>query len=299
MNMHYIRRGSGKPLLLVHGLGGSWESWTTVLDSLAEEREVVAVDLPGFGKTPPLAGEVSIRTLGDALTSFLAAHDLIGVDSVGSSMGARLVLELARRGGVLGRVVSLNPGGFWSGWQRHYFYASIWASIRVVRLLQPAISKIAASRVGRTLLLPQISARPWDLPPDLVLKEIRSYAASPSFDALLYDLAYGETQQGAPAGTLEHRVVIGWGRHDRVCLPSQARRARRLFPDARLHWFEHSGHFPHWDVPGAAVGLILATVSEEPGVVEDRHALAGGMGAARSTQFVSESRTLMNVQARR
>src|SRR5215212_772377 len=80
----------------------------------------VALDLPGFGKTPPLDGPVSIATLADASTSFLEQHELLGADVVGSSMGARLVLELARRG-VVGATVSLDPGGFWEGWEKTYF----------------------------------------------------------------------------------------------------------------------------------------------------------------------------------
>lgn len=71
MQMNHIRRGTGKPLLLIHGIGGSWRSWQTILDSLALEREVIAVDLPGHGETPPLSGEVSIRTLCDAVTEFV------------------------------------------------------------------------------------------------------------------------------------------------------------------------------------------------------------------------------------
>lgn len=114
MEMHSIRRGSGQPLLLIHGLGGSWRSWSPIFDQLAAEREVIAIDLPGHGETSALAGETSIGTLADAVTSFLKANDLMGVDAVGSSMGARLVLELARRR-VLGAVVSLDPGGFWQG----------------------------------------------------------------------------------------------------------------------------------------------------------------------------------------
>ena len=172
--MNTIRRGIGKPILLIHGLGGSWRSWNTILAELAGEREVIAVDLPGFGATPPLAGEVSIRTLADALTDFLAANDLIGIDAVGSSMGARLVLELARRGGVLGGVVSLDPGGFWQGWQRHAVYASIYASIRLVRALQPVMPFITRHAVTRSLLLAQFSAHPWRLAPQVCLDEMRS-----------------------------------------------------------------------------------------------------------------------------
>jgi pimeloyl-ACP methyl ester carboxylesterase len=255
--MHDVRQGKGPPLLLIHGLGGSWRSWSPILESLASQREVIAVDLPGFGQTPPLPGEVSIATLADAVTEFLHAEHLTGIDAVGSSMAARLVLELARRGGVLGAVVSLNPGGFWAGWQRHAFYASIWASIRLVRLLQPVMPALTRSAIGRTMLFAQFSAHPWRLSPHVTLDEMRSYAASPSFDELLRQLAYGETQQGARPGSIEHPLVIGWGRHDRVCFPSEAKRAVALFPDARLHWFEHCGHFPQWDVPRETVRLIL------------------------------------------
>lgn len=261
MKMHHFRQGNGNPLLLVHGLGGSWRSWQPVLDDLAAKREIIAVDLPGFGATPPLSGEVSIRTLSDAVTDFLKTSNLIGIDAVGSSMGARLVLELARRGGVLGSVVSLDPGGFWNDWQRHYFYGSIWFSIRLVRFLQPVMPSLTASAVGRTLLFAQFSARPWKLPPKLMLDEMRSYAASPSFDELLFQLAYGEPQQAARRYSIKAPLVIGWGRRDRVCFPSQAKRALDLFPDARLHWFENSGHFPQWDVPRETARLILASTA--------------------------------------
>lgn len=256
MKMHHIRQGHGRPLLLVHGLGGSWRSWNPILDRLTVERDVIAVDLPGFGETPPLNGEVSIPTLADAVTDFLQAQRLIGVDAVGSSMGARLVLELARRD-VLGAVVSLDPGGFWKGWQRHFFYSSIRMSIALVRLLQPVMPRLMRSAAFRTVLFAQFSAHPWRLSPNVMLDEMQSYAASPSFDELLHHLAYGETQQGAPRDSLRSPLVIGWGRRDRVCFRSQAKLALQLFPDARLHWFNHSGHFPQWDAPRETTRLIL------------------------------------------
>jgi pimeloyl-ACP methyl ester carboxylesterase len=62
--------------------------------------------------------------------------------------------------------------------------------------------------------------------------------------------------------SIEHPLVIGWGRHDRVCFPSEAKRAVTLFPDARLHWFEHCGHFPQWDVPRETVRLILSNTGK-------------------------------------
>ena len=258
MTMNYVRRGNGKPLLLVHGIGSSHRSWDLIIDDLAAERDVIALDLPGFGQTPPLAGETSIRTLADAVTAFLTQNDLLGIDAVGSSMGARLVLELARRGGVLGAVVSLDPGGFWQGWEIPFFYHSVRLSAQLVDLLQPALPLLTENSLGRTLLLAQFSARPWTVPASVALTELQSFRPTLTFTELLDNLAHGETQQGSPAGSIQPALVIGWGRQDRVCLPSQSEAALRLFPDARLHWFSHCGHFPQLDVPRQTTQLILA-----------------------------------------
>lgn len=253
-SMHYERHGTGKPLLLIHGLGGSVGSWEPVIGKLGRHRDVIVIDLPGHGATPATAGSNKFAGLVDATTDFLSAQGLQDVDLVGSSMGARIVLELARRGHT-GSVVSLDPGGFWEGWERGFFAATIGLSGRLVRALQPIMPAIAGSKIGRSLLLAQLSARPWALDPALVLSEMRSIAATSTFDALVRDLAHGPGQQGA--ASTPGRIVIGWGRQDRLCLKGQAARAAARFPAAELVWFDGCGHFPVWDRPDAAVELIL------------------------------------------
>lgn len=259
--INYVRRGQGKPLLLVHGLGSSWRTWQPILDALAAQRAVVAIDLPGFGKSPPLEGEVSVRTLATAVTRFLDEHDLLGADAVGSSMGARLVLELARRKEVLGTVVSLGPGGFWAGWERTAYQASLCLSMRLARGLKFAMPAIATHEWTRTLLLAQFSPLAHRLSPALVLEEMRSYASAQSFSLMLKDFVRGLPLEGSATGTIAKPVVIGWGRLDKICFPSQAVRAQQLFPDARLHWFDRCGHYPHWDQPEETVRLILETTA--------------------------------------
>lgn len=256
--MRYTRRGSGKPLLLVHGLGSDRNSWETIAGPLVAEREVIAIDLPGFGETPPLVGEVSIATLADAVTAFLRELDLLGIDAVGSSMGARLVLELARRG-VLGNVVSLDPGGFWRGWERTFFSLSIEFSIALIRAIQPIAPFLTGNPLTRSLLFAQFSAHPWSLTQRTTLHELRSFAAARSFDPLLKSLTNGPEQIGT--ASTPGRIVIGWGRQDRVCLPTQAKRVLAAFPAARVHWFSKCGHFPMWDSPEETVRLVLTATS--------------------------------------
>lgn len=241
---------------MVHGLGSSLHNWDRVAPALSAERELVLVDLPGFGRTPPLAGDVSVATLTDALQRFLVDEGLADVDVVGSSMGARMVVELARRGHT-GTTVALDPGGFWTDRQAKVFGASVKASVALVRRIQPLLPALTSSPVGRTALLAQFSAAPWRLPADLVLTELRGFDASPSLDDALRSLVTGPKQQGAPAGSLRGRLVLVWGKQDRVTLPSQARTAAGLFPDATLRMIDRCGHFPHWDQPEQTVRLVL------------------------------------------
>ena len=259
-----IRIGQGKPLLLIHGLGGSWRSWEPIIDVLADSREVIAIDLPGFGDSAPLDEKTSVNTLADAVTQFLIEENLLGIDAVGSSLGGRIVVELVRRGSVLGSAVALAPGGFWKGWQRHFFFFSIFFSRRFLLIVQPILGWLAAFRPTRALLLAQLSSRPTDIPADLAHEELRGYARSPVFESCLRELAYGRPQRGVTVHSILHPLLIVWGKQDRVCFPSEAKRARAFFPNADFQWLDDCGHFPHWDQPEKTARLILEHTSAEP-----------------------------------
>jgi pimeloyl-ACP methyl ester carboxylesterase len=107
MILNHVRRGDGAPLVLVHGLGGSLRSWDLVVDGLAAHREVVALDLPGFGASPPLP-ETTMTSLADAVALFLSAQGLQRADLVGTSLG----------GGSCWRWCAATSGGTWWRWIR-------------------------------------------------------------------------------------------------------------------------------------------------------------------------------------
>lgn len=254
--MHRVERGTGRELLLIHGLGGSWRSWTPILDPLSGARRVIAIDLPGHGDTPAEPNSGTFLGLTDSVERYLDDNRMRGVDVVGSSMGGRMVLELARRGAV-GNVVALDPGGFWKGWERTFFRTTIGLSGKLLRAIRPTLRMASRSAGLRTVLLAQLSARPWALNPELVATELIGLTRTPTFDALVRDLAQGPKQRG-PAANAEQRIVIGWGRQDRLCLPRQAARAKAAFPSAVVHWFDKCGHFPMWDRPEEGARVILA-----------------------------------------
>lgn len=253
LRLHTVRTGSGEPLVLVPALGGTPRSWQLVTPGLAAEREVVALDLPGFGASPPLPGATTLAGLVDAVEQHLREEGLASADLVGSSLGGRLVLELARRG--VGRhVVALGPGGFWNRRQKVYLGATLGPSVGLVRLVQPLLPVLMGNPVTRAALLAQLSVRPWALPRELMVTELRGYTA-PGMVPVLRALLREPAQQGPSRAA--GRVTIGWGRQDRVTSPSQAARALAEFPEAELHWFDRCGHFPIWDRPDDTVELVL------------------------------------------
>ncbi len=259
MTIYAHRAGTGKPLLLVHGLGGSWKSWRTILDALAAEREVIAIDLPGHGATPAEADSGSFAGLARSLDTFLVEEGLTGVDMVGSSLGGRLVLEMARRGRA-SAVVSLDPGGFWQGWERDYVRTTLGGSVAMLRMLRSVLPFLARNAASRSALLAQLSARPWALDGNLIATELASLADTRTVGPLIVDLAEGPKQEG-PAAPGTGAIAIGWGRSDRLLFANQAERAVAAFPSAKLHWFADSGHFPMWDQPRETIDLILATIT--------------------------------------
>ncbi len=156
---------------------------------------------------------------------------------------------------------TVNPGGFWHGGETVWFHWTLAVSIRLIRLLRPFHPALSRHAVPRTLLLAQLSARRWLLPPHLVLGELQYLATTLVFDDMLLELARGPLQQGSTL--TPGRVTIGWGRRDHLLLPRQAARAQATFPSARLRWFEHCGHFPHWDQAADTARVILETVDGE------------------------------------
>lgn len=265
--MQVTTTGAGRPLLLVHGLGSTSRAWNPVIGVLAAKREVLALDLPGHGGACPERDSDTFVGLARSLETYLDAEGLAGVDMVGSSLGGQLVLEMARRGKA-GATVALDPGGFWLGWERAALKSSLAASLWTARGIKPALFMLASSAASRTLMLGLLSARPWSLDAKLVASELAAFADTRTLDVLIDDLAFGPTQAG-PAAQGSGPVTMGWGRHDKLCNPTQAARAIAAFPKAKLHWFENSGHFPMWDEPDETAELILRAT----GRTSTRHTL--------------------------
>ena len=108
----YTIAGAGAPLLLVHGLGGTRETWNHMLDELAVTHTVIAPDLPGHGESDAPAGDYSLGALAAALRDVLVLLGLGSATIVGHSLGGGVALQFAYQFPErTDRLVLLSSGG--------------------------------------------------------------------------------------------------------------------------------------------------------------------------------------------
>jgi pimeloyl-ACP methyl ester carboxylesterase len=245
----YDRIGTGPPLLLVHGLGMCKEVWRPVLPALAREREVVAVDLPGFGASPP--GPGTVEGLAEALAELAAGLGLERPHVAGNSLGGGVALTMGAMGAARS-VCALSPIGFVAGREAAYGRAVL-ASTRVIaERLAPRAAALCRSAVLRTLLSSHAAARPWRIPAEDAAHWMRVYAQAPAFWELL------ESLDGWRARVPTCPTTVAWGERDRLLIFSrQAPRAQRLLPRARHVVLRGCGHVPMWDDPEQVARVLL------------------------------------------
>ena len=179
--------GTGTPLVLLHGVGGTWRVWRPVLPLLERWHAVFAPTLPGHCGAERLAAGVvpSVHALADGVVEQL---DRAGIDRahiVGNSLGGWIALELARRGRARS-VVVFGPAGAWRSAAR---MTAVAAGIRLsfVLLARQAshADAIAGRRWARRLLLVTQVEHPDRVDPAEFAASIRAMKDSPVVGPLL------------------------------------------------------------------------------------------------------------------
>jgi pimeloyl-ACP methyl ester carboxylesterase len=253
MELDVHRGGSGEPLLLLHGIGHTWRGWKPMLPLLEVRFDVLAPDLPGFGRSPPLpAGMASTpETLADAVESTLDEHGFETPHVAGNSLGGWIALELARRGRAR-TCVALSPAGLAHARERELARRVLLATRWLARNAPPPFP-LLRTRVGRTLFGGPMLGRPWRADPADILAQTALLAAAPGFD-----LTLSETLDRQVAGLTEIRcpVLVLWGTKDVVLIPRQGRRFERLIPGCELRYLKGIGHIPMSDDPELLAAAI-------------------------------------------
>jgi pimeloyl-ACP methyl ester carboxylesterase len=247
VRLNHVRSGQGEPLVLIHPLGAELVVWEPVFEKLALERDVIALDMPGFGSSPPLAqdGELTAAVLARTVASFL---DELGVERAhlaGNSLGGWVALELARLGRALS-VTGIATAGLWS----RPLEPQRDSRRRAGRLLLPLVAPLARSERGRRFLLGRHVARPQRVPPSAAARLARAYVTAPSYRAASIAMRAGRF---SGFEEISVPVTLAWGELDRVVSPPKSAPPASV----RTVTLAGCGHIPTWDDPDQVSRLLL------------------------------------------
>jgi pimeloyl-ACP methyl ester carboxylesterase len=256
--MSYDRAGTGEPMLLLHGIGHRRQMWQPVVDRLVDRFDIIAVDLPGFGQSPPVPPEQepSPEHLADELEALIDASGWDTVHLVGNSLGAWLGLELARRGRARS-VTALMPAGLWrrghgSDSLRHRALFALW--IGMARL--PGSPSAIRNRIVRSIALAGAFGRPWRIPADVAADDAANLRRC-DIKRTMHSVA-GRRFPDGTAITAPVTVVLGT--RDPLIRARDLDLAQ-LPIHTRVTTLPGVGHVPTWDDPDAVTATILATTA--------------------------------------
>lgn len=248
----FNRAGHGQPLLLIHGVGSCKEVWAPLVPLLTSTHEVIAVDVPGFGESEPLAPSQGADpvTFAKVLGDFLESQGLQNVHAVGNSMGGFIALEMARLG-LVSRVTALSPGGFGTQLQRKITIGLLRAAGYGLRPISSQVDILVALPGVQRLSGSLFFADPNKLSKGEFTHALRMLAASPVFDKALSALAKAHFRGDTGVPT-----TIAWAEHDRVLPSNQLEHALQVVPNARGVTLKGCGHVPTFDDPEQIAALI-------------------------------------------
>jgi pimeloyl-ACP methyl ester carboxylesterase len=251
---HYRETGSGRPLILLHGIGMSHAAWNAVTPHLSLTRRVIAFDTAGFGSTPPLPKGTlpTIQNLVDGLGRSIQEMGFREpLDIAGNSLGGTMALEAARRG-IARSAVAISPPGLWTHRPApHVQY--VFRSLRLVAGNAPRLLKAMLRRpfLRELFLAVPISVGSARMPVADALRAVDDLAASPAFEE-----TFEHTRAPFSGTDIAVPVTVAFGDRDWI-LTKGSRRRNRL--PSHTRWVDRHGwgHVPMWVDPAGVSQLIL------------------------------------------
>ena len=248
--------GAGRPILLIHGLGGSSYTWRHVAPELARNHRVVAVDLKGFGRSEK-PFDLAYSPIDQALliADFIARRNLTGLTIVGHSFGGAVALitalELNRRSpGRLRRLVLMDSPAYPQQFS---------AMVSFLRL--PVVPYVAL-----TLMPPELPVRkalaPGNGKPSPYSERDFATYSEPLSEAGARHAIITTAREIVPEGwprliaryrTIRQPTLILWCRDDPVVPISSGYRLLRTLPNARIRIVEGCEHIPPDETPTATI----------------------------------------------
>lgn len=261
--------GIGTPVLLIHGIGSSMDTWADIPDRLsAQGIHVVAVDLPGHGESSKGPGDYSLGSLASTLRDLL---DHLGIDRVhliGHSLGGGVSMQFAYQ--FPDRVESMlleSSGGLGEEAFTGLRAAALPGSEVAIKWAINQRTLTAASWLGEKL--GRVGITPHALSPR-ALETVSWLGEQDRRAAFLATLRSVVSPTGQRVSALDklhlmqhYPILIVWGDKDPMIPMAHGQRAHTLLEGSRFVVFPGAGHEPHLHDPDRFVALVADHVGRD------------------------------------
>ncbi|MDO9352891.1 MAG: alpha/beta hydrolase [Solirubrobacteraceae bacterium] len=250
--VNYVDIGSGPAVFLVHGLSGNWMNWLENIPQLVREHRVVAMDLPGFGRSPMPHSAITIGLYADVLIELMRKLGIQTFTLVGNSMGGQISAKLTiEHPELVDRLVLVSPAGVTIDiarnpqvlWVLKTFGWLYSAGARTASLGSDPLSKSAPLRRA---LLGVVCRYPERLPGPLVQRQIFG-AGTQGFAPAVH--AIGNCDLTDELERIEVPTQLIWGRNDRIIPSGDLRLWGRDIESSESVIYEDTGHVPMFERP--------------------------------------------------
>ena len=257
LTIHFADKGSGVPMLLIHGFPFYSRMWAGQLEQLSGSARLLVPDLPGFGDSPGGEGKPSVDQYAEDCMAVLDALDIMEPVVIGGlSMGGYIALAAAR-------LVPLRIRGL------------ILVSTR-------AGADSAEGKAGRDKTIAQVKERGASVVTESMYPKLLSpemYQSKPAIAAELQEIMKGATPDGVvgaltamrdrPDSTsllpnLHMPVLIIHGKDDQVIPRSEAEALAKEIPTNELHLIDKAGHLPNLEQPDEFNRVVMKFLSKLP-----------------------------------
>ncbi|HEV3276570.1 MAG TPA: alpha/beta hydrolase [Terriglobia bacterium] len=247
--IHYLAGGEGRPLVLVHGLGGRAQDWALLMPALMRhDYRVYALDLLGFGQSQRPDVDYSIALQSEVLNQFFDSQHLSRADLGGWSMGGWVALKftLAHPERVR-RLVLFDSAGV--DFKPAFDFT----------LFHPATVEQAEEFL--TWLTPQSSRIPRFIARDMI-REMQPTGWV--VDRARKSMVSGADLLNGRLGSIQAPVLIVWGKQDVLIPLFCADEMHREMPQSSLAIFDGCGHLAPVECGGRIVPETLRFLEAEP-----------------------------------
>ncbi len=245
--VNYIEKGNGEAVLLLHGWGANITLYQGIIDTLAKGRRVIALDMPGFGKTPEPPGPWCVDDYVDFVLKFIETFEVERISIVVHSFGGRVFFKMNSRKDLpftIEKAVLIDSAG-----------------ILPKKTLKQKIS-LRCYKIGRAVMSTRVLHF---LYPDAVddMRRRRGSAdynnATPTMRATLVKVVNEDLEPFIRL--VKCPTLLIWGDRDTATPLADGKRMEELIPDAGLVVCEGAGHFSFAEqaakVQGALASFLL------------------------------------------